>query len=71
MALAGFPNQMLLNNLAYGGDLGLNSFLLPTMPNFHIEELYNMQMQGGVPPGSIPHNIGALPMVNRSIKFYY
>jgi hypothetical protein len=61
--LGNFPNQMLFNNLAYSGDLGgLNSLLLPSGPNFNLEELYNLQMQGGVPPGSLQHNIGGIPM---------
>jgi hypothetical protein len=61
--LGNFPNQMLFNNLAYSGDLGsFNSLLLPTGPNFNIDELYNMQMPGGVPPGSLQHNIGGIPM---------
>ena len=62
-ALGNFQNQMLFNNMSYGGDLGLNSLLFPTMPNINLEELCNMQMQGSVPSGSIPHGLGALPMV--------
>lgn len=59
--LNSLQNQMLFNNLPYGSDLGLNSFLLPGMSNFNLEDLYNMQMNGAVPPNQIPHNLGPLP----------
>jgi hypothetical protein len=55
-SLGNIQNQMLLNNLAYNGDLGLNNMFLPNMANMgniNFEDLYQLHMQG-VPFGGIP-----------------
>jgi hypothetical protein len=63
-----FPNQLLLNNF-YGSDFNLQNLFLPNMSGFNLEDLYNLQMQGGMTGNNGSGNLGMGSNANFSANF--